>query len=99
MTEPLLIERLMYFAAGLGVSFIIGVVHGFLLVKRPLASLGLTIGLNLYTVGNIIYKGWTEYVSIWFKPASPYIIISAIIGAISGEILGIKIGERRRYGS
>lgn len=94
MSELLLVERLLYFAVAFGICFVVGIVHGFLIVRHPSISLLVPIGGFVITIGLILYEGWEDYSSSWFSASSPYVIIGCIVGMVVGEVLGLLLGQR-----
>jgi len=94
MIEILLAERVLYFVVSFVICFLFGIVHGYLLIKKPIIATLIWLGTVFISIASIIVQGCQEYASSWFKPEAPYIIIGTIIGLILGEILGLVIGER-----
>ena len=94
MSELLLIERLLYFALPFGISFVIGAIHGFCLVRHPRLSWLIPITTFTITIGSFIFRGVEVYAATWVSAPAPYVIVGTVIGVILGEILGIKIGNR-----
>ena len=94
MSDLLLIERLLYFAIAFGICFVIGAVHGFCLVRHPRLSWLIPLTTFAITIGALLFQGWEDYTATWVSAPAPYIILGTIVGVISGEILGIKLGNR-----
>lgn len=95
MNELLFMDRLLYFAIALGITGVLGVIHGFMMVKKPIIALLIApIGSSIVLVAMILSQGWSEYASAWFQPETPYITLGSIIGLIFGEIVGLLLGER-----